>query len=123
MKYNRIIIQNILETKFWDEIVQQVSQDVQNMDGDDYSSEFETDIDFLEFDCIEDIQVENYETEAEGDDVLVFGEMIIQADVNGFTYYDREIFSAGTALLTLIYSFSFREHDRKFDDLYLEHVD
>lgn len=123
MKFNKIIIKNIFETKFWDELTQHVADDIQQMDGNDFSGEFDIITDNLELDSIEDFQVDSYETELDGDETIVTGVLIVLADVNGFAYYDGESFATGTTLLTLIYSYSFTEQEQNFDNLYLEHVD
>lgn len=121
MKYNRFILQHLMENKFIGVIRIKVANDIGKFDEYDLDNIFFDKVDILALSTIAGISIEYFDTDNKGDGTAVYGDMIVSAEVNGFIKQNRKWVIVGGGMLNLGYSFYFIEQNGKLGSLELEY--
>ena len=121
MKYNKFILQHIMENKFINSIEIKVSHDLVRLNEYDLYNIFFNKVETVRLSCIAGISIERFDTVNNGGGTVVSGEMTVSAEVNGFIKQNNEWVIAEGGMLNFEYSFWFIEENGNLRDLELEY--
>lgn len=121
MKYNKFILQHIMENKFINSIEIKVSHDLVRLNEYDLYNIFFNKVETVRLSCIAGISIERFDTVNNGGGTVVSGEMTVSAAVNGFIKQNNEWVIAEGGMLNFEYSFWFIEENGNLRDLELEY--
>lgn len=123
MHYNNKIVENILSTKFANEIDDFVMRDLHHFDPEECYEELSGKPEYFGLIAVTDLSIiGNIETEETGDNTTaVYGDVNLEIEANAL---DEEGMSCGETTLNMVYNFNFEvTNDNKYENLYMEWVD
>ncbi len=122
MLFNQNIISEILRSSFGDKIEAFTDDCVMELDDYELADLFEETIDFAILYGIDEIEVEEYRVEEEGEGQKVSGTLEIMAVVDGFERIEEESEFRDTGTIAFGAGFSFHVEEGVYSDLELEYL-
>lgn len=113
-------VSSIIESNFMEELQAYVTECVANMDDYDLQPYFDNLVESAGYEGINSINVTSCEVIEDEDEQSYSGEMVVDTEVTGFVYYDRESHSIGSAEIGLVISFVFFGCNDKYGEIELE---
>ena len=123
MRFNNKIVENILATKFANEIDDFVMRDLHHFDPEECYEELSGEPEYFGLSAVTNMEIiGDIETEETGDDTTaVYGDVALEVEANGI---DQEGMSCGETTLSMVYNFRFEvTKENEYEDLYMEWVD
>lgn len=123
MDYTNTVVTNIFKNKLWKMVNQRVASDITRLDADDVNGAYNDGAETFELDSIDDLVVDNIETELDESITQVEGELFLDVTLKGFKEFNGEIVNAGYYPLKMVYHFVFEKNGNKYENISFEYLD
>lgn len=113
MKFDRNQVATIIENEFQDDLYNEISDLVMDMDGSDMDELFDLYVDYAELEQIEKVNVICVEQEEEDTYTVVRGVMDAEVDLAGYIFFDNEDTHLESSVANLELEFKFIHEEKK----------
>lgn len=122
MKFTRNVVLSIIQEHFEDEVYENTSRCVMDLNSDELEEDFDGLVDYAELDGIYEIDATDIEVEENDDVVTVMGILEVDASIEMYYYWDRENHHVGSAEKTLGFEFSFEVYDGEYGAFHMAYA-
>lgn len=113
---NKNAVSAIIENYFWDELEEEISDNVLDLECEDIENDFDMAVDFVELDSVDTLRIMEVETEEDEEDELISGALEVSVSIEGYHYFDGDSHPVGNAVKIMGFDFEFHTDGKDYWD-------